>query len=53
MVAGLSLAAVGVEDEAVGAELLLGDAVAALVVLVALTDVLERTVAFRAGERLG
>jgi hypothetical protein len=53
VIAGLALAAVGVEDESVGAEFVLCDAVAALVVLVALSDVLERAVAFGAGERLG
>jgi len=53
VIAGLALAAVGVEDESVRAEFVLRDAVAALVVLVALSDVLERAVAFGAGERLG
>jgi len=37
----LPLAAEGVEDESVGAELLLGDAVGALVVFVTLSDILS------------
>ena len=44
MVAGLPLVAEGVEDQAVGAQPLLGDAVVALVVLVTLPCVFEGAV---------
>ena len=46
MVAGLSLIAEGVEDEAVRAQLFFGDAVVALVVLVTLSAVLKSAVRF-------
>ena len=50
MVTGLALPAEGVEDEAVGAEPLLGDAVVALVVLIALPGVLVGAVGLLADE---
>jgi hypothetical protein len=52
VITGFPLAAEGVEDKTVGAELLLGDAVGALVVFVALSDILEGAVTFRASEGL-
>ena len=52
MVARLPLAAEGVEHQTVGAELIVSHAVDALVVLVALPNVLEGSVALGAGERL-
>ena len=50
MVAGLSLIAEGVEDEAVRTELFLGDAVVTLIVFVTLSAVLERAVRLGAVE---
>ena len=50
VVAGLAFAAKGVKDETVGAEHFLGDAVVALVVLVALVEVLEGAVGLGTSE---
>jgi len=53
VVAGLPLPAVGVEDEAIGAEAGLGHAVVTLVVLIALLGVFEGAVPLGADEGLG